>query len=460
MCGIFFKYSKKTIKQSEIKNLKKKILKYLVKRGPDRVKEIHENNWYGLHSLLSITNNKQVQPILINNRFVAIYNGEIYNDWRKYSSSYGDTDFLVNHIKKYGIDNLKKLDGEYAVIVYDLKKNILYLAKDPFGTKPLHYAINKNKEIIVTSYGKTIEDLGIKKKDIISAPPNSLLKIDLNKNFEVKTNNNLKNFIFNNKKKTTYNDFSLAFTNAIKKRVRSSDKKIFIGLSSGHDSGLIAAELNKLKTSFSSYSVFYGEVKNILKKRIKILSKNKKIYLKNLSINSKNRDSIKKYLKKYAPYVNVNLDNEKIVGMGNKGDFRDLSGFIATAYIAKTAKENGEKIFLSGQGADEIISDYFNIHTNSRKSCMKGDWSKATKPWRNFYGGWNAAFIAAQESIAGAYGLETRYPFLDYKLVQTFLSLPNDLKSKVYKAPITHILKKYSFPYHDFKIGFYGYKRR
>ena len=45
--------------------------------------------------------------------------------------------------------------------------------------------------------------------------------------------------------------------------------------------------------------MFYGEVKNILKKRIKILSKNKKIYLKNLSINSKNRDSIKKYLKMY-----------------------------------------------------------------------------------------------------------------------------------------------------------------
>ena len=84
---------------------------------------------------------------------------------------------------------------------------------------------------------------------------------------------------------------------------------------------------------------------------------------------------------------------------------------------------------------------------------------KSYKAMEKFYGGWNAAFLAAQESMAGAYGIETRYPFLDFDLIQTFLSLPNELKSKVYKAPITYMLEKYSFPYHDHKIGFYGYKR-
>lgn len=460
MCGIFFKYSNNNIKLKEKNIIKRKVLKYLKTRGPDGVKEVYENNWYALHSLLSITHNKQTQPILLKERFVIIYNGELYNDWNKYSSSYGDTDFLIKHINKYGIDGLSQLDGEFALIIYDSKKNFLYLAKDPFGTKPLHYAIIKDQEIFATTYNKTIEDLGVRNKDIISVPPNSLLRIDLNNHFKVKTLSNLRKFNFNSKKRTSYKDFSVAFTNAIKKRVKNVDKKIFIGLSSGHDSGLIASELNNLKTSFSSYSVFYGEVIDILKSRIDILSKNKKINLRNLVINSKNIESIKKYLKKYAPYVNMNIDNEKIVGLGSKGDFRDLSGFIASAYITNIAKKNGEKIFLSGQGADEIISDYFNIHTNSRKSCMNGDWTKATKPWKNFYGGWNAVFLAAQESIAGAYGIETRYPFLDYELVQTFLSLPNNLKSSVYKAPIRYMLEKDSFPYHDHKIGFYGFKRK
>ena len=67
--------------------------------------------------------------------------------------------------------------------------------------------------------------------------------IDL-KSYKIKIHNNLKKFNFCSKNKTTYEDFSSAFSKAIIKRVKNLDKKIFIGLSSGHDSGLIAAELS------------------------------------------------------------------------------------------------------------------------------------------------------------------------------------------------------------------------
>ena len=95
MCGVFFNYSKDKITKFKKNKIKNKILKYLVKRGPDGLNEISTNNWYALHSLLSITNNKQTQPILKNN-LVILYNGEIYNDWKKYSLKYGDTDFLTS----------------------------------------------------------------------------------------------------------------------------------------------------------------------------------------------------------------------------------------------------------------------------------------------------------------------------------------------------------------------------
>ena len=109
---------------------------------------------------------------------------------------------------------------------------------------------------------------------------------------------------------------------------------------------------------------------------------------------------------------------------------------------------------LNHQGADEIISDYYNVTSNSRRSCLKGNWKLATKPWKNFYDGWNAAHLAAIERVAGAYGIETRYPFLDFDLIQSFLALPTHLKAKVYKAPMVEILKNLKFPYHDVKIGF------
>ena len=67
---------------------------------------------------------------------------------------------------------------------------------------------------------------------------------------------------------------------------------------------------------------------------------------------------------------------------------------------------------------------------------------------------------SASERVAGSHGIESRYPFLDYDLIQTFLKLSPKLKGKIYKAPIVNILDKIKFPYHLKKIGFTGYKSK
>ena len=72
------------------------------------------------------------------------------------------------------------------------------------------------------------------------------------------------------------------------------------------------------------------------------------------------------------------------------------------------AREDGYVISLSGQGADEIITDY---STGSMKmSELKGEWSNLRKPWKNFFG-WNKIFLGATERISGLFGIETRYLF-------------------------------------------------
>jgi len=140
-------------------------------------------------------------------------------------------------------------------------------------------------------------------------------------------------------------------------------------------------------------------------------------------------------------------------------DVRNVTGFIAAAYIARLARSRGELIALSGQGADEIISDYYNPHSNSRRSVFRGEWEKATKPWENFYGGWNRLFLECNERIYGHYGIETRYPFLDHAVVQAFLNLTPDMKRKRYKGCIAHRMDQLNYPYHDRKLGFAGFER-
>jgi len=64
-------------------------------------------------------------------------------------------------------------------------------------------------------------------------------------------------------------------------------------------------------------------------------------------------------------------------------------------------------------------------------------------------------YLNKEEYVAGAYGIETRYPFLDTNLVQEFLWLNSDLKNKEYKAPLSEYLFKNNYPFQrGVKTGF------
>ena len=64
-----------------------------------------------------------------------------------------------------------------------------------------------------------------------------------------------------------------------------------------------------------------------------------------------------------------------------------------------------------------------------------------------------------EEMVAGAYGIETRYPFLDFKVIQEFLWLDIELKNQIYKAPLSNYLKINNYPNHKKKLGFNIYEK-
>jgi asparagine synthetase B (glutamine-hydrolysing) len=64
-------------------------------------------------------------------------------------------------------------------------------------------------------------------------------------------------------------------------------------------------------------------------------------------------------------------------------------------------------------------------------------------------------YISKEEHVAGMYGIETRYPFLDKDVVQEFLNLKCELKNKNYKSVLHEYLTKNNFPFLvNRKIGF------
>ena len=153
MCGIFGFISNDHSKNTGIDLLKKMSLS-LTHRGPDNSglwADIDMGLFLG-HTRLSIidTSIQGSQPMLSNsNRYVIIFNGEIYNhrelknklasksiSWKGHS----DTEVLLNFIEIYGLKKtLNHIVGMFALALYDRKDKKLYLARDRIGEKPLYY---------------------------------------------------------------------------------------------------------------------------------------------------------------------------------------------------------------------------------------------------------------------------------------------------------------------------------
>ena len=93
-------------------------------------------------------------------KFVISFNGEIYNHYElrkelnklknyKWKSNC-ETETLLFCFEQWGIKKtLNKIDGMFAIILYDKINNYLYLIRDRYGEKPLYYG--KVNDLIVFS---------------------------------------------------------------------------------------------------------------------------------------------------------------------------------------------------------------------------------------------------------------------------------------------------------------------
>lgn len=456
MCGVLFTYSnKKELQERFLKNLDK-ASKTIEARGPDRTQNIIKDEAIIGHTHLTITGYKS-QPIQTKDSIIT-YNGEIYNEYRKViDNNLSDADVLEEYINEYGLKAFSLLDGEFAIIMYYPERRRLVLSTDVFGTKPLYLQIGRDA-VVVGSYSSTVSNFDYDYKDskIIRIPPNTLYEIDL-ESFEIVSKIYLHKFNFLNQTKNSYDEWIENFSESITKRTYNNIKNYFISFSSGHDSGLIAAEMIKQKKSFKAYSFTYQENLDILEERFDILKRNN-IEFEIMNMSKKDKEAIRNFMKtNMDPYLLINEDT-KIGEFKNKNMY-DINGYIGSSFIHQKARKENKLISLSGQGADEIISDYYNEYSRSIKSTVRNEWEGIDTPWINFFGGWNRLFLGANERISGLHGIETRYPFLDVKLVQSYLNISPKYKNKKYKAPISKMLEQLNFPYHDRKQGFAAYEK-
>lgn len=422
---------------------------YTKLRGPDRTNVVKINNVTFLHNLLSITGDFTEQPF-IKNDIICLYNGEIYNSLN-FGNYKSDGECLIPLYEKYGVDFIKKIDGEFSIVLFDFAKNIVVLSTDIFSTKPMWTAKDGDK-FCICSYKSNADRLGF--KDVKRFDPNKTIIFDTSLNeidkYEV--------YSFSLEQyKENFDDWNIAFYNSINKRcVKNVRESIFIGLSSGYDSGSIASELINQNVKFSSYTIIGSENKDVMRRRKDYLNKNGCEIIIN---NSSNKDIAKKHLndfvEEYYYVTNCLRSNYNEYNLKLHND----NGSIGISMICKMAKDNNKKIYLSGQGADEIFSDYgFNgksIFEHSNFGGLFPNDLKTIFPWPSFYESSQRSYLTKEEYVAGSYGLEARYPFLDKDVVQEFLFLSVKLKNEKYKSVLHNLMSTRNFPFNvGIKTGF------
>ena len=146
----------------------------LCHRGPDArgIWESLDQNCVMGHRRLSIIDLTKAgnQPMSDERgNFHIVLNGEIYNYIelraqlkKEYDfKSQSDTEVLLNCFRKWGKDCLERIIGMFSFAVWDDNRQSLFVARDRFGVKPLYYALLPGGELAIASEIKVLHKLGV-----------------------------------------------------------------------------------------------------------------------------------------------------------------------------------------------------------------------------------------------------------------------------------------------------------
>lgn len=358
------------------------MLRATAHRGPDdRGIFIKGNVGLGNNRLavLDISSNGH-QPMLDNEKSICIvYNGEMYNFMElrqelkkeyKFKSN-SDTEVVIYAYKKWGVNCLQHLNGMFAFVLYDVKKNLLFGARDRRGEKPLKYFFDGKTFIFASEIKGILPVLKDKPKmDIdaigdyltlqyVPAPKTgfkNIFKLPSASYFIFKDGklniNKYWNLDFSKKLNLSENDWVELLEAKVEQCVKSrmvSDVPIGSFLSGGVDSSAVTAfmAMNSSK-AIKTFSMGFSDPK--------------------FDETKFSRQIAKKYRTDHS-YIKVNpkIFEEELSKMSEYYDepFADNS-LIPTLFLSRFAR-SGVTVALSGDGGDENFAGYdrYNIVTFS-----------------------------------------------------------------------------------------------
>ena len=374
MCGIGGYFLKNG--SSPVKNCLDVFKKSLAHRGPDGCGQ-EKNSVSGfVQTRLAIVDiEKGNQPFVYkskknNENIMLVANGEIYNhcELRKNISnqynfkSNSDCEVILPLWIEHKEKLVSQLRGMFAIAIYDAKSNIGFLARDPFGIKPLYYAEHKSG-IYFSSEPKALIEAKIIERNVSLFNYALLLEEQYVKG---------EDFIFKNIKRLNPGE-TLIIKNGriVKKNIHSSLQNKYLRVNNPFDLQLKKNLENTVlahQMSDVPFGIFYsGGVDSTA--ILQIMSKFSSNPINAYLVNFDQKDNLEEL--KIAENIIKQLKAELVVYTYTKNNFNEDTGsailacddpiadyaILPTTFLAEKASKD-VKVVLTGEGGDEFFAGY------------------------------------------------------------------------------------------------------
>lgn len=364
----------------------KKMTNLIKHRGPDDFGYFTDKSIsLGMRRLSIIDLEKGNQPQHNEDETIwIVFNGEIYNflelreelikkGHKFYTNS--DTEVIIHGYEEWGNNCVNKLRGQFVFCVYDSNLEILFLARDHLGLKPLYYFFDgKNfvfgseiKCILLHDVERTIDkqalnfyiSLGYTPfehtlfENIYKLPSSSYLIFDLKKKeYNIKEYWKLKFKIRERNEEQLAKELRNLLEQSVKLRL-ISDVPIGAFLSGGIDSSIVVALMSKyMKEPVKTFSIGFEQYAPV----------NETKYAKYVSdfFNTDHTElTIESTCYNILPKLVWYLD-----------DLISDPAIIPVYFMSKLARTN-IKVALTGDGADEIFAGYASQYRLNKRNYYK-----------------------------------------------------------------------------------------
>jgi len=391
-----------------------------VRRGPEvsSIQEVGMKVVMGFHRLaINGLNQESNQPIRLGD-VVLICNGEIYNYTELYAllgdsvtpSTDSDCEIIVHLYLKYGMEHtLQLLDGEFAFVLLDqsahLPHSLVYIARDPYGVRPLYISHFSDQTIGFASEMKMLAG------DILHFRPGHVSTYSLSNGIHPTWTLASHTPYFIPRPVSVFMPASTdprqaifdTLVNAVRKRVYNTERPVACLLSGGLDSSLVASIAASM-VPIETYSIGLAGSEDVAYARRvaeHIGSAHREIVLTEQEF----LEAIPEVIEAVETY-----------------DTTTVRASIGNYLVGKYIAANSEcKVVLNGDGSDEVAGGYLYMH-----ACPDAlEFDRETR--RLLHEIHQYDVLRSDKSIA-SHGLEPRTPFLDRDFVDTFLAIPPEIR--------------------------------